>query len=110
MTARAEVVAPTKVAPWKELKPVKVLELARRVDDAAVMVIGLEPVKVTPLMVLPGESEAADPETLPVTLPMMPATALSWPLIVEEPVTASEVEVAPWRVVPPVTARVLGKV
>ena len=43
----------------KVLLPEKVLELARSVEEAAVMVIGEAPVKVTPLMVLPGESAEA---------------------------------------------------
>ena len=97
------------VVPVKVLVPVQVLESASSVEEAAVMVMLAVPSKVTPLMVRPVWSAVAV-EALPVKLPTTPPLAFSTPPtlrteeMVEEPVTARAVVVAPAAVRPPLKA------
>ena len=91
----------------KVLEPLKVLSLARRVEEAAVMVMLPVPSKETPLMVR-AFCNAVAVEALPVSAPMIPPLAfstppmLSTPLMVVEAATESEpVEVALDVMTPP---------
>ncbi len=90
--------------PVKVLSAEKVLTSERSVEEAAVMLILEVPSNVTLLIVRPVWSAVAV-EALPVRLPIMPPVALSTPLIVVEPVTASAVVVAPIAVSPPLNER-----
>ena len=61
----------------KEVEPEKVLEFARRVEEAAKMVIGAAPVKETLLMVAPGER--AEAVAALVLVAMKPSPPLDQP-------------------------------
>ena len=67
----------------KMLAPVKVLLSARRVEEAALMVISPVPSKETPLM-RRAVCNAVAVEALPVKLPKIPPEAVKTPVIVEE--------------------------
>ena len=85
----------------KMLAPVKVLLLASKVDEAAVIVMSPVPSKETLLMFLAVSRAVAVralPVTEPVRLPKIPPLAVKTPVIVEEAFTVEEaVERKPWR-------------
>ena len=61
-----EVALLTKIPPVKELSPLKVLVLARRVEEAALIVMSPEPLKETPLMFLAVSNSVAVPALPPM--------------------------------------------
>ena len=63
----------------KTLLPLKVLELARSVEEAAVIVIGPAPVKRVPLMLAPGESAEAVAAFVEVAMNARPPVVLFQP-------------------------------
>ena len=93
----------------KVLSWLKVLVLARSVEEAAKTVMSAVPLKATPLMLRDVWSAVAV-EALPVSEPIIPPLAFRVPLtlstepIVEEPLTKSAVVVAPANVAPPLNA------
>jgi hypothetical protein len=77
----------------KMLAPVKRLESARRVEEAAVIVMLEVPSKRVPLMFLPvwrAVAVEALPVTFPVRLPKIPPEAVRTPVIVEEALMVEE--------------------
>jgi hypothetical protein len=85
----------------KMLAPVKVLLLAKRVEEAAVIVMSDVPSKRVPLMFLPvwrAVAVEALPVTFPVKLPKIPPEAVRTPVIVEEALIVEEaVERKPFK-------------
>ncbi len=89
--------------------PLKVFASPRRVDEAAKIVMSVEPLNATPLMFREFCKMVAV-EALPVSAPTTPPLALIAPPtlsteeMVVEPVTANAVVVAPAKVAPPLKA------